>query len=803
MTTTTLAHIADLLREVGARDAFTARRTAPVDDLALEVVGEGRIRFPVSKAQAGRLCRLARPARYGKGEETLLDRRVRDTWEIPKSRVKIDRRRWNRTLGPVLEGLRADLGLADGSRLRAELHAMLVYGPGQFFERHQDSEKADAMVGTLVVTLPSAFTGGAFVVEHQGEKVTYRASPRNLSFVAFYADCHHEARPVKTGYRIVLTYNLMLEGGAAPAATADVAAPAIAGALAARLGEHFDTPLPPRWKDEASREAPARLAYLLDHQYTERGLGWSRLKGSDAARAAALGAAAERAGCEVVLALAEVRETWGCRDDWEPRWGRHRRWELDEDDEWESEDEDELPPDGPDRYTLEDLEAWSVELTRWIDPAGTEAEPIRTVVDEEEVCFTTPSKDLAPYASEHEGYMGNWGNTMDRWYRRGAIVLWPRARSFAVRAEASPTWALATLAERVRTAGAPAARELASSLSPFWSRVAGSEEGRGFFAKALRVARGLEDPTLAASLLRPFGVEALTAGPAKALATLVGRYGEPWGRDLLAGWSRSDAPRKRVAGRDRLAWLASLPRLADSLCAKDDGAGKATARLLIEDGWRHLSEEIRIRRGLQPPSWRDEAVAELVGAILAILEAAVVAEATALRDEVIVALSAIENETLVSGLVDLVRAGHDKVAPARRAAMGLEALASHCAGLLAARLQAPARRADDWSISLPSTCRCELCAELGAFLSDPTQTKLEWPLAKERRGHVHDRIDRHALPVRHETRRSGSPYTLVLEKTAELFEREAAERRRWQSDLEWLRRFLAGEKIRARPKGRL
>ena len=34
--------------------------------------------------------------------------------------------------------------------------------------------------------------------------------------------------------------------------------------------------------------------------------------------------------------------------------------------------------------------------------------------------------------------MGNYGNTMDRWYRRGAVVLWPTRLDFEVRAEASP-----------------------------------------------------------------------------------------------------------------------------------------------------------------------------------------------------------------------------------------------------------------------------------------------------------------------------------------------------------------------------
>ena len=65
----------------------------------------------------------------------------------------------------ALEHFRDELGLSSATRLRAEPHSMLVYGKGQFFLPHQDSEKDDAMVGTLVVSLPSAHTGGELVVE--------------------------------------------------------------------------------------------------------------------------------------------------------------------------------------------------------------------------------------------------------------------------------------------------------------------------------------------------------------------------------------------------------------------------------------------------------------------------------------------------------------------------------------------------------------------------------------------------------------------------------------------------------------
>jgi hypothetical protein len=215
--------VATLLGRVTAGGSFAARRTAPADTLPIEVKGLGQLRFPVPPAQARQLCALARPARYGKGTQTLLDLGVRDTWEIPLSRLKIDKRRWNQTLQPVLEGLRGDLGLPAGSRLAAELQSMLVYTKGQFFVPHQDSEKTDEMVASLVVTLPSSFTGGSLAVEHLGKTALYRASKQGLSFVAFYADCHHEIRPVRSGHRIVLTYNLLLRRGGDAATTAKAA----------------------------------------------------------------------------------------------------------------------------------------------------------------------------------------------------------------------------------------------------------------------------------------------------------------------------------------------------------------------------------------------------------------------------------------------------------------------------------------------------------------------------------------------------------------------------------------------------
>jgi hypothetical protein len=118
---------------------------------------------------------------------------------------------------------------------------------------------------------------------------------------------------------------------------------------------------------------------------------------------------------------------------------------------------------------------------------------------------------------------------------------------------------------------------------------------------------------------------------------------------------------------------------------------------------------------------------------------------------------------------------------------GFGALAADCAARLRARLARPQRPSGDWSIELPAGgCTCDLCGTLRAFLDDKSRRTFEWPLAKQSRQHVHSRIDAAELPVTHQTRRQGRPYTLVLTKTDALFAREQEARIRDETDLEWL-----------------
>ncbi|MFY1652557.1 2OG-Fe(II) oxygenase [Solwaraspora sp. WMMB762] len=763
---------AELLGVAVRSVSFSACRTVPAGGLQLTVRGVGPIAFPVTAGPAEQLCSVGRPARFGKGEQTLTDAGVRDTWEIPTNLVDIDEQRWHETLHPMLDHLRADLGLPQGCELVAELHSMLVYAPGQFFASHQDSEKADAMIGTLVVTLPSKSAGGVLSIEHAGRTGTYESSPDELTFVAFYADCRHQVSPVTAGHRIVLTYNLLLAGDPVALAAGSLGQDLVTE-LAGCLDDHF----------AESSDEPARLVYLLDHEYTQRALGWDRLKGDDVGRAAAVRAAAQAAGCEVTLALAELQETWSAADPEESwgGWGRGRgrygRYRYDEEESSGGSESGE--------YELEDLIDSSMTLDCWLDESG-EVVPTSLRISDDEVCATTPTANLSPQSSEYEGYMGNYGNTLDRWYRRAAIVVWPHRWTFAVRAQASPGWALDRLTDLLRAGDVAGARRSAATLASFW-RVAPAA-GELVVGRALAVAWELDEPDLAAMLLAPLRVETLAPADAPVLARLATRYGESWTRERVNGWfGRNWLSHSSLFDKQTPDWLASLPAMCAALRATPDTGGVLVGRLLVAGVWSELHG--RARGMLTYPAARDRRryLADLGPQIAVVLAGAASLGTADLADGAVEFLCQDEDDVLACTMSALRATRATAADQSGQQVAGLDTLTAHAARRLEQRLARPVRAADDWSVALPEGCDCELCTTLVAFLGDPARRTFEWPLAEQRRRHVHSRIDQADLPVDHQTRRSGRPYTLVLRKTDALFDRERETRRRAQEDLAWLR----------------
>lgn len=749
--------LAQLLAGTQPASADSAELRLPREILTLKVDEAGPVELPVRAAQAKKLIAAARPAHFGRGESTVKDTSVRDTWELEPAQVTLGGAQWQAELEAALAYVRDELGLPRTAHLTAELHSALVYGKGQFFLPHQDSEKHEDMVATLVVMLPSVHTGGELIVDDGGTEKTYTGSRDEIVFVAFYADRRHEVRPVKSGYRVSLTFNLLLT-----ASVHDPDSQPVEEA-ASYLTEHFATSAISRY---GSRElgVPLRLAFLLDHEYTELGLAANRLKGADAKRVADLRAAAAQAGCEAVLALAEVKETW----DVAPRdrgWRGYGGYAGD---------------DGTDTADLElnDLLDDEITLGWWMKPDGSGGEKINFHLRPHEVCAATPSASLTPYASEYEGYMGNYGNTVDRWYRRAVVVIWPKDRAFAARAEAGSAWAMDALLAMIGAGDLDGARAAAASLAPFWKGV-----GADLLMPALRVAAGLEDEASATVVSAPFTLELLTAEHASLLAALAAAYGEAWCMNLIDTWNVT-----RPYQDSRTSWIeASLESLV--LALREAGApdlAEHIAALAWEWLWSRLDAEIKDPHF----SRRRTALAELAPALARLVEVAV----DELGTRIVAALRASDEpatDVMVAALrcsqvgvpeVTAAVAGSGSAAPV----VSVAALAADAEARLTRRLTLLVRDDTDWSI-VWAGCGCDLCARLAEFLESRTEQTLEWPLAERGRQHVQQQIDGADLPVQCSTKRQGRPYTLLLSKTDELFRRDKDMRKQAERDLAWVR----------------
>jgi hypothetical protein len=758
MGSTILEEISAAIAAVGKKSAFAVEELVSARDLELRVRGVGRVPLPVTSSVAEKLVAAARPAPFGVRDETRYDQRVRSTWEIGADEIRIGAG-FDGVLAEKLEPIRRRLGLPLEGTLRPVLDKLLVYGPGQFFAPHQDSERADGMLATLVAVLPSRHTGGALVVTHGAKRrvLAGGGDDDDVDLVAFYADCRHEVERVKTGYRVALTYHLVHDGREQAPLPASPARASAVDRIAESVRAYFATPLrlPGGGND---REVPDRLVYLLDHEYTQRGLGFARLKGEDRPRGAALLDVAERLDCEAHLALAEVHETWNCEeDDWgEGRYGSRRRSAQDGRESGE--------------YELLDLCDLEVTLGHWVGRDGKADPGVPTHAGEDEICTTRPSVEMAPFRSEHEGYMGNYGNTVDRWYHRAALVLWPRSRAFVIRAKGSPAWAASELLRLLAAGKKEDAETNARTLLPFWPRGAAAAKAPTLARNTFRVAAMIGDPALAKALLQPLGPGSLGARNLPAFLVAAQRFGLAWSRDLLASWAKDRGA--------RATWLAGLPVLCRALasCAWSDARDLGVS--LVEGEVTAYRDRCAQERSALATRYGDDLRNALASDASTLIEAACALEDGQGRERLLEILTSPKAALPPAFLVDVLDRCRRERAPREIRRLGLGSLHEHAVRSLRAALERPPRAADDWSLVAPLDCSCALCARLASFLRDRDGRELAWPLAKERRQHLHEIIERFDLPVAHETIRKGSPFTLMLEKQAVLFSREATDRKR-------------------------
>ncbi|MFT3717190.1 2OG-Fe(II) oxygenase [Pseudorhodoferax sp.] len=722
---------------------FSAEGMLALDALAVEVAGVGPLAQPLAAAAAQALHGASTPARHGLREATRLDRRVRDTGEIAAGALALHWR--DGALPALLADVAQRLGLPG---LQARVHNLLVYGPGQFFKPHQDTEKHPGMVATLVLVWPSAHIGGELRVRHgdaQAGFASQHLQAPGLRWFAFYADCRHEVLPVAEGWRVVLTLDLVLPPGAPARPSAPD--PALLAALRAR----FETP-------DGPRSEP--WAFLLEHEYTEHGLRWALLKGDDRLHVHALRAAAQALGLRMHLALAEIHESWTAV--MQP--GRRGREEPEAD---ELIDED-------------------IGLDFWVDADDQPRRGAALALSPRDAEGFSETGESFLVDEAYEGYMGNYGETLDFWYRRAALVLQTPHGAEASRFVSDIGAALddALALARQPGGGEALARRLAAARGALQFHC--RNRGRAVLAAYAELACALPDAAQARALCDGFRWADLQPGDAPALARLAGRFGAAWTQQLLEqAWAPLPAspwssPWYQAEQEPRL-WPSPLRAFLDACSAAGVPAALGAAMrthclALLAGADKALARATPAQRQATLPL-RLAAVCELADALQPWP-----AQATPQQRSLLEHLRA---HPLAYPLRELAPLW--KVLPRNTAAAPeVRALQAAVAEALRQALARPAPDASDASLDaldIEWTCRCADCSQVIRWAGQPAAQPLVLAMAEARRTHVQSQLQAAAAPIGAQTLRQGSPHKLVLDKPADLAARRAARRQAWQDAL--------------------
>ena len=757
----------------------------PLTMPGLEVSGLGAVRLPLGTAQARKLIKLARQAPYGKGTETVVDTNVRRVWELDPGQFQLTNPKWDDLVAAILQDVQRALGLED-RKLAAHLYKLLVYEKGSFFLPHRDGEKLDRMVATLVIALPSEYEGGELIVSHDGRQheivFTGAAAGHELSYAAFYADCQHEVRPVRSGFRLCLTYNVTL---AETRGKQGIAAPSY-GAAAAAIGK-----LLAKWRDDPGAE---KLAVTLDHRYTQDGLAMDKLKGIDRARAEVLFEAAEQADCVAHLALVTLWQSGsaeGGYDEYSYGRGRGRRyrWSDDEDDE---DDYDETGTD----YEMGEIYDWSLSADHWSDRQGHKVRLGDIHLDESEIVADEALDEAEPNREDFEGYTGNAGMTLERWYHRAAVVIWPRSKHFHVLCSAgtdASIGGLEPLVKRLKRATKAKREELRRECLAFASAILDSWESRsrGYpWDKTERVDRNVFPDLLCqldeGELVRRFLAEVMPVDGTTEVDKSFVKFCQQ------QGWASFEAELATVLETMTAATVTRNAGLLQTLCVARD---KNTERIEL---CRRLSEravEALAAFDQQPRNgdWQWQRI-----------------DRSALLRSLVTAMTAVGAEQPLAQLLDHALAcdKYDLTDAHLAAIFALESRLTKLPGgdtavtrwLAACRRQLENRTAQapqeptDYRRAAKLSCKCADCRALSDFLADPNRQQARFPMAKERRRHVHGIIESNRCDCTHVTERRGSPHTLVCTKTTASYE---ATCKIYERDLQNLSRLAALERKRA------
>jgi hypothetical protein len=768
--------ILEILNEVDRPGEVCTHGDRPLVMPGLQINELGELSLPLGETQACELINLCQQAPYGKGTETLVDTDVRRVWELDTDQFTLTNPEWSDLITGIVTELQCKLGLQD-CNLEAHPYKLLLYEKGSFFLPHRDGEKLDRMVATLVVGLPAKHQGGELIVSHDERRheimFAGAASGYKLSFAAFYADCQHEVRPMKSGYRLCIVYNLTLGRSRGKHAINAPSFTATTRSLGKWLGN---------WRAEPESEM---LAITLDHHYTQGGLTLNTLKGIDRARARVLFEAAEQAGCMAHLALITLWE-FGSADEEYEDFSYARGYDWPDDDE---EDEEESTSN----YEMTEIHESSLSASHWSDHEGNEVHFGTIRIDMDDIVSAVCLGDSNPSEEEFEGFTGNEGMTLERWYHRAAIVVWPRERHFQVLCRAGTDAAVGGLRSMVDRLGRSPQTEyddryldcvaFAAKIIDGWQAVtcpSGEAVDKNDRSQFLSLLIKLDDASLVQRFISEVMPQDVETQLSKSFCRFCGKH----------GWADFEPGLVKILSNLR---ATTVNRNAELLSVLSQQQDKNADRLAL---CIRLSNQMTgalkvFDNSTEANDWQAHQI-DRAALLVALVDTMLVIKAdkplALLIDHVLGSAAKYHiTKTQIAAIYTL----EAQISNLSEANSSILKWLAACRRQLEKYTHEAPQKPIDYRRTNKLSCNCKDCYELSLFLANALERQHLFAVRKDRRQHLHQIIRRHHCDLTHVTERKGSPYTLVCTKTTATYN---AALKTYKRDLENLKRIVGLEK---------
>ncbi|KAG8980954.1 hypothetical protein FRB90_007373, partial [Tulasnella sp. 427] len=243
-----------------------------------------------------------------------------NSWAMEPSKVVFGNPAWSEFLKTIVEDVSQTFSInLNSSKPRCELRILLLQGKNTTLLPRQGNRNTAAFAN-LLISLPCKFTGGETELTYAGvSKIVDHSSESllNTCAMAWYNGLTPQFKPITTGHRLVLLYDLVH--------TAKTPCPCLPSPAKAidRVGKVLAS-----WKKTSSNsDAPRKIICLLDHRYSKANLIDSGMRGRDAYLLSILKDATLKYGFKLVLAHVELSSggeaSWAPRQKWGERLYRH------------------------------------------------------------------------------------------------------------------------------------------------------------------------------------------------------------------------------------------------------------------------------------------------------------------------------------------------------------------------------------------------------------------------------------------------------------------------------------------------